>query len=434
MRVVKDRRSSLRVAIEGEVFVYTERDRLEAQCLDLGMDGMLVRSAWPTYSRRLLTVEAFVGGERLRLDAELVRHREIDEGHELALRFVDVTPATAAALERIIVARLRASTRRGHAQAFEAGALRGSAAGSVGPEPEPEPEHEPDTERAFARPGPVISGLTEVMERGEPVGGFTMIAPPPRAEPPVVADARGSAVHFDASWDEEEADTARFRRITDDVGPGHTERLDREGRPLPPERTVIVAADDLAPPPEPERTRLERTMIVAADDVVPPPRSEQGERTMIIAADDLAPPPRPEPATPPDRVTPPGQDHRSRLVTAAAAAEASPSARASREPSRSISGTLSSPHEPHIEPEPEPEPEAPPLLRGGGTTPSVEPEPGPAGTTRQPSSRPSQRALQQARAMLATGSPPGMPRRRPRVIVSIPHRTYPARGRIRGLR
>jgi len=394
------------VAIPGDVLVYTDKDRLEGQCVDLGMGGMKVHSAWPTYTRRLVALEAFVAGERLRLDAELLRHEEVSEGHALVFRFVDTPKQTQRALERIILDRLAESSQRDYERAFEVGALGGG--GPRGPESR--------SGRSEGAPVPVISGSTQAIAVEAPAveRGHTMIASASPAAGAAQVGASETAVFFDESWDEEEADTSRFRRITDDVGPGHTVRMDREGRPLPPEPTMMVSVAEviaarggpgasstrplaeLGPPNDEVEPRTER-MVRGAPGGRPVPQDKL-DRTMIVSAAELSPPAPEVPEVPVSSTT------------------------ASERPAQARSGPTSPP-----------EPVAPPLLRGGVLS-APRSLHGDLEVDTVAAVRPSQRALLDAKALLRPRSGGAAPPRRPRVIVTIPHHTYRRRSRIRGLR
>ncbi|MCH9685986.1 MAG: PilZ domain-containing protein, partial [Deltaproteobacteria bacterium] len=160
----------MRVLIEGQVLVYTDRGTLEGRCVDLSLGGIMVWSAGSTATHRLVALEAFFDGERVRLDAELVRGSVLDEGHALAFRFVDLDSATREQLQRIIRDRLARSSQPDHAAAFAAGAFEPEA-----PAPTASPivltavqsreDYDPavHTVVADALPTPVVSGQTHAI-------------------------------------------------------------------------------------------------------------------------------------------------------------------------------------------------------------------------------------------------------------------------------
>ncbi len=390
MRVVRDRRAALRVLIEGEVLVYTERDSVPCTCEDLSLVGMRVASPRPADTDRLVALEAFLAGQRVRLDAELVRQDAADEGFLLAFAFVDLTPQTLAQLERIIRDRLARSSQTEHATAFATGAFET-------PPSDPQPssplirtlvegprDHDPvmHTVVADALPQAVVSGLTQVIAVADVEPSPTSSEPSPTATgPSPQADQHApqdpapptellhaqdlDGVSFEESMFEDEMDTAVFRRLQAEAAARGNTVVEPHPSP-PPEKTVIVPIEQLL------GLRFERgtprPIIPALTPIIP--MRFDSERIPIFAP------------------------------------------------------TLATDHLPTLEPS-----VPPPALRG---------EPGPLSSTPTASARsdppaasprPSQRALHDALGLLR-GPPradPDAPRRRPRVVVAIPHRKFRSR-------
>lgn len=258
---VKDRRSSLRVEVEGRARILTDRDEFAGRCLDLGLDGIALRSTRAARPGELVTLEAVVDGQPLRIDAKLVRRQRAGGEYLLGFSFVELDLDTQRRIEHLVFERLAASPRADFMRAFVAHADRVP----------PPATHDGAAERTVVvgvLPVPVISGHTQVVAVGQlPTIDRTVIAPPPLRGETVVAEVAGvpevdPGVPDDA-WLEDEMDTAQFRLLEAAQARERAER-EAEGADAP-EHTVVVGGFAVQP-------LVERTAPLLSGDLLAPPR------------------------------------------------------------------------------------------------------------------------------------------------------------------
>lgn len=460
MSVVKDRRSSLRVEVEGLARIHTEHGEVQGRCIDLGLGGIAIRSTRAPRPGEQVTVEAHIDGQPLRTEATLVRRHRVEGEYLLGLAFVDVDLDTQRRLEHLLFERLATAPQAGFMRAFVAHADR-----------VPPTTHHTRADRtvvAGVLEVPVISGHTQVIAVSRlPTVDRTVIAPAPqrsdapRASGPTARASEPGAP--DDAWLDDETDTAQFR-LLEAAQAREAAQLELEDEdlallePQPPaaaEPTVIVGG--FATPPPRERTLVtgeayepsprERT-LVTADGPEPSPRERtlltaEGpeprarERTLVIG-ETTEPFPRARilvtgdtsERPPHERTLVTGNDserpQRERTLIAGDASE-----RPLRERTLVERGAPERPFADHTIPLlTEALPELPaertiPFLRDLLDPPPPGPPRGPAvhAASISPSvldaSRPTLQALLDASALLR----PPQRKRGPRVIVSIPHRT-----------
>jgi hypothetical protein len=87
MRVVNDRRSSTRVTVRGEALVHTPQGPTQCRCLDISPTGMSLVSPRPVKPGQRVHIEASFKGQRLVLDARVIRRNRSRDGHVLGVRF-----------------------------------------------------------------------------------------------------------------------------------------------------------------------------------------------------------------------------------------------------------------------------------------------------------------------------------------------------------
>jgi hypothetical protein len=382
MPVVKDRRSSLRVEVEGQARIHTNRDAFVARCVDLGLDGIAVRSTRAARPGELVTLELQIDGQRLRIEARLARRQRTRGEYLLGLAFVELDLDTQRRVEHTIFERLAGSPQGEFMRAFVAHAdrvpppvVRGSAV-----------EH---TVVAGTLMVPVISGHTQVIALDQlPTVDRTVIAPPPprtdivRAEAP--APPPGAPGAPDDAWLDDEMHTAQFR-LLEAAQAGELEVAEREASEV-----ELELEPELL---EPEAPPAEHTVVVTSFSTPPGEslaltESLPRERT-LVTSDSLER--RPAEQTVPLR----------------------PAERVSEVPAER---TL-----PFLRDLPDPAPHNPTdsLLASTERTAIV---------TAQPAAdsalRPTVRALLDAAALLRGPDPARPGRRGPRVVVSIPHGTH----------
>lgn len=397
---VKDRRSSVRVEIEGRARIFTHRDEFAGRCLDLGLDGIALRSTRAARPGELVTLEAVIDGQPLRVDAKLVRRQRAAGEYVLGLSFVDLDLDTQRRIEHLLFERLAGSPQAELMRAFVAHSDRvpppATREGAV--------EH---TVVASVQPVPVISGHTQVVSLSQlAMADHTMIAPLPERGETVVAALAGvlevpeepdvpevDPGVPDDTWLDDEMDTAQFRLLE---AAQARERAEREAEELElaqlqpddpvPEHTVVVGGFAIQPLVEP--TQRERTLVTTDA-----PERPFVERTAPLLSGELFPPPR--------------------TVGAPEAVAPTATLRVPLEPEALGDRTVPFLRELLLgvrRLEPSPERHAP------EHTAIVRPHPADADAML----RPSLRALLEARALLRP-VPPASGKRGPRVIVAIPH-------------
>ena len=398
---VKDRRSSVRVEIEGRARIFTHRDEFAGRCLDLGLDGIALRSTRAARPGELVTLEAVIDGQPLRVDAKLVRRQRAAGEYVLGLSFVDLDLDTQRRIEHLLFERLAGSPQAELMRAFVAHSDRvpppATREGAV--------EH---TVLASMSQVPVISGHTQVVSMSQlALADRTMIAPLPERGETVVAALAGvlevpevpevDPGVPDDTWLDDEMDTAQFRLLE---AAQARERAEREAEDLElaqlqpddpvPEHTVVVGGFAIASLVEP--TLRERTLVTTDA-----PERPLVERTAPLLSGELFPPPRTRGV--PEVVAP--------------------------------TSTLRVPLEPEV-----PSDRTLPFLRDlllgvrrlDPSTPERHAPEHTALVRRDPTDadavlRPSLRALLEAKAMLRP-DPSAAGKRGPRVIVSIPHQAF----------
>lgn len=400
MGVVRDRRSSLRVVIDGEAVVYTERDVIEGRCLDLGRGGLAVRSTRAARAKTPVTLELYVDGQRLRIEAVIARRQRHLGDYVMGLRFAVLDPDTSARIDRMIVERLAGTP---HAELLLA--LAAHAAAAAAP---PITEPLPAADRTVVASGyivPVITGLTQVIpiDRIATVDRTVVAAPPPRiddADPRTEPLPRVPAppLTFDESWFDDEVDELDQLDGLDDPFDEPIDDIAEPGVPGGPldemdemdtaELRLREAGAHAEPEPEPTATP-DRT-VVAPEPTVVTTASElpaaRPERTWTWVLPNHAVDGAPEPVAP---------KHTATMVLP------SPDA----EPERTATSTIPLP---------------PPPLVGHDRSQ----RPAEATLPFLATLRPSQRALLSAVALLRTATDETRVPRGPRVIVSIPHQRY----------
>lgn len=415
MGVVRDRRSSLRVVIDGEAVVYTERDVIEGRCLDLGRGGLAVRSTRAARAKTPVTLELYVDGQRLRIEAVIARRQRHLGDYVMGLRFAALDPDTSARIDRMIVERLAGTP---HAELLRA--LAAHAAAAAAP---PITEPLPAADRTVVASGyivPVITGLTQVIpiDRIATVDRTVVAAPPPRiddAGPRTEPLPRAPAppLMFDESWFDDEVDELdELDGLDDPLGDPLDEPFDDIAEPGAPDGP-LGEMDEMD-----EMDTAELRLREAGAHAEPEP-----EPTAT---------PEPEPTATPDRTVVAPEPT---LVTFASEP---PAAR----PERTWTWVLPN-HEVDGAPEPVaqqrtatmvlPSPDAEPERTATSTIPLPPPplvghdrsqRPAEATLPFLATLRPSQRALLAAVALLRTAIDETRGRGGPRVIVSIPHQRY----------
>jgi hypothetical protein len=188
MRVVNDRRGSIRVTVRGEAFLHTPQGSLRCRCLDLSPTGMSMVSAQAIKARQWVRVESSFKGQRLVLDARVVRRTRTRDGHVLGMRFEGLSGAAKEQLEVV----LRSMQVQATLAQQSCGLVDGLPTLQL-----PEPEPAPPTERSpHAEPAP-WSAPTVVMppvaSARRPRWGASMVAPSPAAVGDVQAIPRWDA-------------------------------------------------------------------------------------------------------------------------------------------------------------------------------------------------------------------------------------------------
>jgi len=434
MPVIKDRRSSLRVEVEGRALIHTNRDEFAARCVDLGLDGIAIRSTRSARPGERVTVEAWIAGQLFRIEAKLIRRQRTRGEYLLGLAFVDLDFDTQRRIEHTLFERLAGSPQGEFMRAFVAHAERV-------PPPvvrEAVVEH---TVVAGVLPVPVISGHTQIIALDQlPTADRTVIAPPPpridvvRAEMPALPPEPDPGVPDDA-WLDDEMDTAQFR-LLEAAQAKEREAAEREAtevalelepelEPLapPPEHTVVVTGFATSPDEGTavttdvlEPSLRERT-LVTSDAPEPSPR----ERT-LVTSDAPEPSPRERTLVTSDAPEP---SSRKRTLVTSDGPEPSPRERtlvtsdslerppAERLPEATAERTL--PFLRDLFPDPTPRNPASQLAAPERTAIVS------ARLAADSAVRPTLRALLDAAALLR-GHAPG--KRGPRVVVAVPHRTY----------
>jgi hypothetical protein len=407
MPVVKDRRSSPRVAIEGRARVLTSRARFEGLCVDLGLGGVAIRSTRAARPREHVTLELLVHGQLLRLEATVARRQREGGDYVLGFAVVDLDLDAQRRIEHLVFERLAGSPLAELMRAFVAHADR-----------VPPPARSRTAEGTVvvgAIPVPVITGHTQIIEVGMlPTVDRTVIAPaPPRtetvlADPPpvadrtVLADAPRAPGVPDAAWLDDEMDTEQFRLLeaaqAREAEREREEPIELDGDEVEEEELEVLDADDPVP---------EVTVIVGGLPHANDPATGAGVQ------------PRPLPRPPRERTLvttdAPELPPRERTLVTTDAPELPP-----RE--RTLVTTDAPDERPHERTIPFLrdwlEPLAPRRDPAEHTVIDVGPTPAEVSAP-----TPIARALVEAIALLRPPGPaPG--RRGPRVIVSVPHRTY----------
>lgn len=418
---VKDRRSSLRVEVEGRARVLTDRDEFAGRCLDLGLDGIALRSTRAARPGELVTLEAVVDGQRLRIDAKLVRRQRAGGEYLLGFSFVELDLDTQRRIEHLVFERLAGSPRAEFMRAFVAHADRV-------PPPAARDGASERTVVAGMLPVPVISGHTQVVAVGQlPMVDRTVIAPPPLRGETVVAEV-AAVLEVDPgvpddTWLDDEMDTAQFRLLE---AAQARERAEREAEGADAE---AADAEELElsqlEPDEPNEPRPENTVVVGGFAVQPlvdhtemviegeqaphqrtlvttdAPERPLVERTAPLLSGDLLAPPRPHGVPEPVALT--------RGFTQPVPVE--PDALAERtvpflrDLLLGVRRLESATRDRHASEHTETEIVAPPIAQADAVL------------------RPSLRAMLDAKALLRSDAS-STGKRGPRVIVSIPHRKY----------
>lgn len=302
---VKDRRSSLRVEVEGRARILTDRDEFAGRCLDLGLDGIALRSTRAARPGELVTLEAVVDGQQLRIDAKLVRRQRAGGEYLLGFSFVELDLDTQRRIEHLVFERLAGSPRADFMRAFVAHADRV-------PPPATRDGAGERTVVAGVLPVPVISGHTQVVAVAQlpmvdrtviaplPLRGETVVAEVPEVDPGVPEVDPGVP---DDTWLEDEMDTAQFRlleaaqareRAEREAEGADVEEPDSPDEPAP-ENTVVVGG--FAVPPLVDHTEMviegeqpphQRTLVTTDA-----PERPLVERTAPLLSGDLLAPPRP---------------------------------------------------------------------------------------------------------------------------------------------
>jgi hypothetical protein len=438
MPVVKDRRSSLRVEVEGRARIHTNRDEFDARCVDLGLDGIAVRSTRAARPGELVTVEAQIAGQRLRIEAKLVRRQRARGEYLLGLSFVDLDLDTQRRIEHMLFERLAGAPQAEFMRAFAAHADRvpppAVHGGAI--------EH---TVVAGVLQVPVISGHTQIVALDQlPTVDRTVIAPPPARtdvvyaevprmpqapellgppeEPNTAPDEETPGVPDDA-WLDDEMDTAQFRLLEAAQAREQAAREANEAalEPEAPaaENTVVVTG--FATPPQertsvtdaPEPQPREHTLVTTD---APEPASR--ERT-LVTTDAPDSPLRERTLVTTDA---PDSPPRERTLITTNAAERPLAERTipllAGEPMPDVPGERTIPFLRDLLPDP--------AFRNLPALHLAPPERTAIVSARPAAAlalRPTFRALLEAAALLRGPDPAQRGRRGPRVIVSIPHRT-----------
>jgi hypothetical protein len=219
MRVVNDRRSSTRVAVRGEALVHALQGPVRCRCLDISPSGMSLVCPQAIKPKQRVRIESSFRGQRLVLEAVVVRRRRSREGHVLGVRFEGMSPQARDALAEVL-----RSMQVQAALAMQASAFVDRLPVLQIPEPEPEPRTEktPSVVPVAAMPPPVAATPAMLARHGlastDAPGRWdsTMITPPSghsRAGWPGGAQPVG----LDAGWTEEELVTTHYRPSSDGV-------------------------------------------------------------------------------------------------------------------------------------------------------------------------------------------------------------------------
>lgn len=172
--------------------MYASQGPLCCRCLDISPTGMSLVSPQAVKPRQRVRIESSFKGQRLVLEAVVIRRSRSREGHVLGLRFEGLDPRA-----RVQLAELLRSMQVQAALAMQSCAIVQRLPVLQLPEPEPEPRTEkaPVMERApapmVAVPPPAVTGRTIAM----PIVGGTqqhpwMGEPQPRPATPVMDGAR----------------------------------------------------------------------------------------------------------------------------------------------------------------------------------------------------------------------------------------------------
>ena len=412
MPVVKDRRSSLRVEVEGQARIHTNRDAFVARCVDLGLDGIAVRSTRAARPGELVTLELQIGGQWLRIEARLVRRQRTRGEYLLGLAFVELDLDTQRRVEHTIFERLAGSPQGEFMRAFVAHAdrvpppvVRGSAV-----------EH---TVVAGTLMVPVISGHTQVIALDQlPTVDRTVIAPPPprtdivRTGAPAPLPAAPGVP--DDAWLDDEMHTAQFR-LLEAAQAGELEAVEREVNEV-----ELELEPELL---EPEAPPAEHTVVVTSFATPPgeslaPTEPLPRERT-LVTSDAPTPFPRERTLVTSDSPDPPLRERT--LVTSDSLERRPAEQTVPLRPAERVSEVPAERTLPFLRDLPDPAPHNPTdsLLAAAERTEIVTAQP-----TADSALRPTVRALLDAAALLRGPDPARPVRRGPRVVVSIPHGTH----------
>ena len=311
MRVVNDRRSSARVIVRGEALVHTTQGPVCCRCLDISPTGMSVVSPRAVRSRQRVRIESSFKGQRLVLEAVVIRRTRTRGGHVLGVRFEGLEPRVRAQLADVL-----RSMQVQAALALQSVAFLERLPVLQLPEPEAEPrtERSPVTDGAPApvaaalpmaaapSPGPAQTGATLL-----PWDSTIIVPPSPNvalraARNAAASEPSGGSRHvgLEEGWTEEELVTSHYRPA---------EPSDPEaGARTSPRDDDALAELDLDDPPRP--AKLDRTMLTPqpsalasfASSSVEDDRAWLGPartgKTMVVHVQDLiaayAPPIEPE--------------------------------------------------------------------------------------------------------------------------------------------
>jgi hypothetical protein len=441
MPIVKDRRRSLRVEIEGTARIRTDRDAFEGRCIDLGLHGLALRSSRAVRPGDRVSLEVLLHGQHLRLEAVLVRRQRHAGDYLLGLAFVDLDLDAQRRLEHAVFERLDGTPHAELMRAFVAHADRVP----------PTAARDDAGDRTMVSGEvlvPVISGHTQVVSLDHVlVLDRTVIAPPPPRLDTVLAPVLGARAPASSGIPEEVApeddlDTAQFRlreaaqaeqargapeRLAPDAPvPEDTVMVGALSLPLPIDRTEAIPLDD--DPPSGERTLVtfdalpreaprERTLVTS--DAPAPPR----ERTLVTS--DAPAPPREHTLVTSDAPAPPRErtlvertlaERTLPFLDERGTPEAIARTRTTTLPLAHEAGPRSSAEPPSVTVVERTLPFSSAARRSSPTTGNV--------TTPSQGTAPPQasaRALLDAAALLRSHE--ASVRRGPRVIVAIPHRT-----------
>ena len=304
MRVVNDRRGSIRVTVRGEALVHAPQGAVRCRCLDISPSGMSLVCPQVIKPKQRVRIETSFKGHRLVFEAVVVRRNRTREGHVLGVRFEATTPAVRDRLSEVL-----RSMQVQAALAMQACAIVDRL--PVLQIPEPEPARAEAPAKGGTQELPVMAMPRPQVEAPEWLDS-TMLTPP--SQLPSARWARGERpVGLEEGWTEEELVTAHYRPSSDDSQPLSVRR---ETPPGEPPASLVDAfeleGDGVEAPEAADRTEIEAAVgsftvveaplpdweagiVTEADDGLGPVRTG---KTMVMHVKDLiaayAPPLEPE--------------------------------------------------------------------------------------------------------------------------------------------